>query len=102
MLSNFATIFINTKSSELEESSLVGVIFKQLFHSFKLGILQVTIIIDNQEFEQEFNENQPVPRMITPGGLIFVGGMANVRKHTNGQSTDNLDGSVRTVNTSFS
>lgn len=62
----------------------------------------MTINIDNQEFEQEFNENQPVPRMITPGGLIFIGGMADVRKHTNGQSTDNLDGSVKTVNTSFS
>ena len=59
--------------------------------------LQVTIEIDNQQFEQEFNENQPVPRIITPGGVIFIGGMANVRKHTNGQSTDNYEGTIKTV-----
>lgn len=59
----------------------------------------MTIGIDDEQFRQEFNENQPVPRIISPGGVIFVGGMANVRKHTNGQSTDNLDGQVRTVST---
>ena len=58
---------------------------------------QVTITIDDEDYRQEFNENQPVPRMVSSRGVIFVGGMANVRKHTNGQSTDNLNGEVRTV-----
>ena len=46
-------------------------VFYLTYHCY-VHVLQVTIDIDNQKFQQEFNENQPVPRMITPGGVIFI------------------------------
>ena len=52
--------------------------------------------VDGEQFRQRFNENQPVPRIVNPG-QIFVGGMVDVRKHTDGEVEDNLDGVVRFV-----